>query len=193
MNEVDAEISAIANVLKALASLPDEDARRRVLSYALSRFPVSGIKLPPAGHGAGSQPERSGENDHDDGSAAEQDQNQSPEIPGIAVLTNAGELRITARDLKAKSGLDAAVRLAHVAIYAHQKLTGNSISSRSGLTPLLQEWRLYDGNTRARLKKEKGILRDGDLMKLDAHARRAAETFIDEILDPSTQGSWSPK
>jgi hypothetical protein len=115
------------------------------------------------------------------------------EIPGIARLTSNGDLKITIRDLKAKSGLDAAVRLAHVAIYAHEKLRGEPLSSRRTLTPILKEWRLYDGNTRARLSKEKGIIRDGDALHLDAHSRRDAERLIQEILDDGVSGNWRPR
>lgn len=67
------------------------------------------------------------------------------------------------------------------------------MSSRKNLTPILKEWRLYDGNTRARLSKERGILRDGDNLSLDAHARRDAERFIEEISDPEIKGQWKPK
>lgn len=115
------------------------------------------------------------------------------EMPGIARLSDTGELKITARDLKAKSGLDAAVRLAHIAIFAHEQLAGQPLSSRSGLTPLLKEWRLYDGNARARLSRDRGILRNEDSLSLDAHARVDAERYIAEIQDSETHGVWKPR
>jgi PAS domain S-box-containing protein len=104
------------------------------------------------------------------------------------------------RDLKAKSGLDAAVRLAQVAIYAHERLTGRPLSSRKGLTPLLKEWRLYDGNTRARLAREPGIVRSGDDLTLDPRGRRDAERLVEELLQPAARteenrpgGTWRRK
>jgi hypothetical protein len=117
----------------------------------------------------------------------------SREIPGVARLNDSGDLHITIRDLKARSGLDAAVRLAHVAIHAYHQMTGQALSSSKGLTPILKSWRIYDGNTRARLAKEKGIVRTGDDLSLDAHAARDAQRFIEEILDPSIDGTWRPK
>jgi PAS domain S-box-containing protein len=88
---------------------------------------------------------------------------------------------MTLGELFARSRLTAAVRLAMVAIYAHERLTGRPLSSRRTLTPLLKAWRLYDGNTRSRLAKQRGILRSGDDLALDDQARREAERFIDDI------------
>jgi len=184
----DAEIAAIAAISSALSKLSDSEARRRVLSYVLSRYlPEGGAPLSLAA-----------------ASLAQAVTSMAPaplgvveltqrELPGVARLTDTGDLRITARDLKAKSGLDAGVRLAHVAIYAHERLTGQPFSSRKGLTPLLKEWRLYDGNVRARLAKERGIIRSEDSLSLDAHARRDAERYIEEILNEELHGQWRPR
>jgi PAS domain S-box-containing protein len=106
------------------------------------------------------------------------------ELPGIARVTPAGEFRLLVRDLKARSALDAAVRLAKVAIYAHELLTGEPLSSRKSLTPILRAWRLYDGNTRARLAKERGIVRNGDSLSLDDQARHGAEQLVREMRSP---------
>ncbi|HEX7030365.1 MAG TPA: hypothetical protein VF254_07195 [Gammaproteobacteria bacterium] len=115
------------------------------------------------------------------------------EIPGIARLDADGKLRLTIRDLKAKSTNDAAIRLTHIAIYAYQKLTGEeSVSSKSVVVPILKEWRSYTGNTRPALAQHKGILRTGDRLSLDAHSQRDAETYIREALDPSVEGNWRP-
>jgi hypothetical protein len=149
----------------------DACARRRLSEPRTSNSKSAGAAIPPATAAASGQ----------------------QEVPGIARLTDTGDLRITIRDLKARSGLDAAVRLALVSIYAHEKMTGQPLSSRKNLTPILKEWRLYDGNTRARLSKERGILRDGDSLSLDAHARRDAERFVEEISDPEVKGEWKPK
>ncbi len=171
----DVEITVLAEIQASLAKLPDAEAR---VGAFLSRYrrgvpgaPVSAVAPSPL-------------------SVTEYTHR---ELPGVARLTDAGDLKITARDLKAKSGLDAAVRLAHVAIYAHERLTGQPLSSRKGLTPLLREWRLYDGNSRARLAKERGIIRSGDALSLDAHARRDAERFVEEILSDEVAGQWRPR
>jgi hypothetical protein len=184
----DGEIAAIAAISGALSKLDDAEARERVISYVLARY------LPKT---AGVQPSLAVRT----GTAAPvlsvaptpAGASVTNEIPGIARLTEGGELQVTIRDLKARSGLDAAVRLSYVAIYAHQKLASRPLSSPTGLTPLLKAWRLYDGNTRTRLAKDKGILRSGDDLSLDAHATRDAERFIQEILDEGVQGSWKPK
>jgi hypothetical protein len=190
-NDQDAEIAAIAQISAALRAIEDPVARGRVLSYVLARFsdgPIARSAAPtpvprapglvPAGVGVGE---------------GERLNTSAREIGGIARLTDDGQLKVTVRDLKAKSGLDAATRLAHVAIYAHQEMAGQPLSSRKGLTPLLREWRLYDGNTRRKLGNDRGILRDGDNLSLDAHAKMDAQRYIEDILNPDVQGSWRPK
>ena len=205
IQDFDDEITAIATISSALAMVKEPDARQRVLSYILARYgpqlpadnpalarsrtdhsPLSALALsagPPFG---GSSESRT--------SPLDQVTAAPKELPGIARISDSGDLKITVRDLKAKSGLDAAVRLAHVAIYAYDHLTGGQpFSSRKGLTPLLQQWRLYDGNARARLASHRGIMRSGDNLTLDAHARRDAERFIEEILSDEVPGQWRPK
>ena len=73
-----------------------------------------------------------------------------------------------------------------------ESLLERGMSSRNELTPILKQWRVYDGNTRAKLGADKGILRDGDTLTLDAHARRLAEQFIDDVLNPEIEGKWKP-
>jgi len=188
----DPEVATITAIIDALLELADTESRRRVLSYVLSRFAPDEL-----GRAGESNAKAIGNSTSSVGPVTAIHQPNQPaqenEIAGIARLTDSGELKITIRDLKARSGLDAAVRLAHVAIYAYEKLTGAAFSSRQGLTPILREWRLYDGNSRSRLAKEKGILRDGDELRLDAHSRRDAEKYITEILDASMEGTWRPR
>jgi hypothetical protein len=174
----DAELAAIATIGAVLGKLPDADARRRVLNYVLARYLPEALSRvqPPAPMVSGAP--------------AVPGQDNRNEIPGVARVTDTGDLVITARDLKARSALDAAVRLAHVSIYAHHQLTGQHLSSRKGLTPLLKAWRVYDGNTRARLAKDRGIIRTGDSLMLDAHARRDAERYVEEILNDEVTGQW---
>jgi hypothetical protein len=173
--EADVEIEAMGAISTLLAALPDDDARERVLAYVMARF---------APDGAFSPKNAETEDGPLSGSA-------DPEMAGVARLSD-GTLVVTVRDFKAKSKLDAGYRIALVAIYAHKKLTGKPISSRKVLTPLLQKWRVYDGNLRTRIREDKGIIRKSDELSLDAHAEAAAEQFISEIHDPGTRGTWKP-
>jgi hypothetical protein len=116
------------------------------------------------------------------------------EIPGIARATDTGELHLTVRDLKARSASDAAIRIAHLAIYANERLNGlQSLSSKNILVPILRRYRAYDGNTRGALAQHRGFIRQGDQLSMDFHCKEEAEKFIKEILDPEEpQGSWNP-
>lgn len=183
----DRELAAIAAATTALSTLTDPAAVHRALAYMAARHlpdpPFPGAALPALTAAAARIPRSPG----------------ARELPGIARVTPAGDFRLTVRDLKARSALDAAVRLAKVAIYAHELLTGEPLSSRRGLTPILRAWGLYDGNTRTRLAKERGILRSGDSLSLDDQARHQAERLIAEMRSPrhrveSRGGSakWGP-
>jgi hypothetical protein len=115
------------------------------------------------------------------------------EIPGIARITDTGEMKITIRDLKAKNARDAVVRLSHIAVWAHETLTGQPLSSRKGLTPILKEWRIYSGNARSWLAHNKGFIRSGDSLMLDAHARRDAEAYAADVTNDDVTGIWRPR
>jgi hypothetical protein len=188
---IDLEANAIASISIALRPL-DEEARSRVFEYVARRFSFGSSVPNTASASLAASPSQNAilvappKNTGDNASMS------LGEIAGIALKEGDDGIRITVRDLKARSGLDAAVRLAHIAIYACEKLLKRPLSSRNELNPLLGEWRLYDGNTRARLAKEVGIVRDKDNLKLDAHARKAAEKYIEDVLDESTSGRWKP-
>jgi hypothetical protein len=188
--DADREIVAMGQISAALQALEDPAARQRVLSYVLARFAEGELISAGGKPSGGAIPAQRTELVP---RKVEQSDSSAKEIPGIGRLTEDGQFRITIRDLKAKSGLDAATRLAHVAIYTWQRLTGEPMSSRRILTPVLKEWRLYDGNTRHKLAGDRGILRDGDNLTLDAHARADAERFMEDILNPEIQGTWRPK
>ena len=182
---VNPEIEALGKIEAIFETIDEEGARDRILRWMISKYSSSGnLGLPninwqevKANLGGGISPEVAGN-----------------EIPGIAQLTASGGLRLTVRDAKAKSANDAAVRLAHVVICAYQQLTGDEfVSSKKILIPILKEWRAYNGNTRGALAAHKGILREGDQLSLDHHAKQDAEKFMREILDDSTEGKWNPK
>ena len=173
---VDAELEAMRIIGSALADL-EPAARVRVFSWIESRFEINQTQ-----RGVTGIPRTSG-------SAIVEES----EIPGVARLTDAGHLEITVRDLKAKSATDAAIRLAHIVLLAKEKLTGSkTTSSRKELTPILKQWRVYDGNTRAALGQHKGIHRKDDELSLDAISRQEAESYIAQVLDDSIHGPWNP-
>lgn len=117
---------------------------------------------------------------------------RTDEMSGIARVTESGQLQITIRDLKASSKSDATLRLVHVAVLAHEQLLGTGASRTAFLTPTLKRYRLYDGNARRAISQHKGLLRDGDVISLDAHATKDAERYVAEICDASVLGSWKP-
>jgi hypothetical protein len=174
---LETESAAIVRMCEALGSLGDAKARERVLSYVASLFGASTETAKPA--------EMTKTKTREDASAKE--------IPGIARATDTGELHLTVRDLKARSASDAAIRIAHLAIYANERLNGlQSLSSKNILVPILRRYRAYDGNTRGALAQHRGFIRQGDQLSMDFHCKEEAEKFIKEILDPEEpQGSWN--
>lgn len=181
----DPELDALTAICKALNLLEDEKSKQRVMDYAYSRFGLQPASLgQKKTQGEGSRAEELGE---------KLDAKIHTEIPGIARLTDKGDLKFTIRDLKARSTNDAARRLAYIVIHVNEKLTGQkTLSSPKTLVPILREWRAYDPNTRKKMKEDKGIIRDGELLSLDAHAQKEAESMIREIQDDSIEGSWKP-
>lgn len=177
---IHSELEAMRVVGEAIENLADPEARMRVLSWVASKF--------------GDHRFEAGRKDLSQGSGAKPlVAITEEELPGIARRTANGGLEVTVRDLKAKSTIDAAIRLAHIVIYANEKLKGErAVSSRKVLLPILKEWRAYDGNTRPALAHHKGIHRDGDQLSLDTIAKKDAEKYISEILDDSVTGTWNP-
>lgn len=111
----------------------------------------------------------------------------------IASISSDGNFHVSVRDLKAKNALDAAKRLAYVAIKTYTQLSGEkSVSRRKIITPLLRAWRLDDGNTRSKMATDPGIRKDGDQYSLDIHAQKEADEFIIQIRDPDISGQWRP-
>lgn len=178
----DVELDAMAKIAAVLDPIKDKDALARVLQWAHARF-GAGAVVPAAPRGLAPK----------DGSSERPPSLRGKELPGIARLSPSGALQITARDLKARSGLDAVERLTHIAIWANEQLTGeSSLSSRQGLVPILKSYRIYDANGRRRIRQLRGVIRDGDLMSLDSHAATVAEKYAKDVLDPSVEGKWAP-
>lgn len=172
------ELECMRTVDEALRSIEDGDTRARVISWLSAKY--LGGSAPTRSAGASVE-------------AAYGTDERPNEIRGIAKLSQAGDVQLTVRDFKAKSANDAAVRLAHVVIWAAAKLTGESnVSSKNVIVPLLRKYRCYDGNTRSAIAGNKGLVREGDLLSLDFHAEQYAEKVIAEIQDATTEGKWKP-
>ena len=74
------------------------------------------------------------------------------------------------------------------------KLTGEKNCSRKNiLNKMLDQWRLADSQSRSFLANDPGLLIKGDMYCLDTHAIKDAQTFITEILDENSKGSWKPR
>lgn len=106
------------------------------------------------------------------------------EWPGVASFDPvARRLSISVRDWKTKSKIQQGMRCAYVILRAWERFTGEeAVSSRDVVTPVLKEHRLYDGNLRSALSKDKGIHRNSDMLWLDVPAKDAADKIIAEVL-----------
>ena len=119
--------------------------------------------------------------------------NQENEIPGIAIKNTDGSIQFTFRDIKAKSAADAGIRITLLAALVHEKLTGQEeLSRKKILNPLLEDWRVYDGNLRDAINEHRGIINTRTTIKLDSHAKDEAKKIIQEVLDDSIVGKWNP-
>lgn len=177
------EVQALGKVDEALSGLDDEDARGRIIRWASEKYGVPLVVKPTVGTLYTPTPQAA---------AASIPAASGGELPGIAKFVGE-ELRIIARDIKATSTNDAAIRLVHMAIRANEMLTGSeTVSSRHIVTPILKTWRAYTGNTRPAIANQKGILRNGDLVSLDEHGKRDADEYMRQSLDPSVEGTWNP-
>lgn len=185
---MDEEISAMSAISVALQQL-DEDACERVLDWANKKFAQrdrSWQKIP-----AETQPIGSLRIAEPVAKSPQQTANSIANLDEIVECGDDGSVRVICRDLKANSRNDAAIRLAHIVIYANEVLTqAKETSSRNVLLQILKEWRAYDANTRVAISRHQGIKRNGDLLSLDIHSKREAEKYIKQILDPSIKGDW---
>ncbi|MCC7389997.1 MAG: hypothetical protein IT431_14645 [Phycisphaerales bacterium] len=178
------EIDALAAINETMESLPDDQSRVRVLEWAISKFQLSGsmstTAAPRVPVGVVGQ-----------SSGTPQTAATPGELGDIIHILDDGSIKVVARDLKAASANDAAVRLAHVVVYCVKHLlNGQKASSKVHLVPVLRDWRCYNGNTRGALAKEKGMIREGDALSLDQLAARRAEEIIAEIRNTETEGKW---
>jgi hypothetical protein len=175
------ELECMRVIDDSLRSVNEEAAQARIAAWVTAKYGDASATPLPATSSAFSVAGATG------------NEPRAKEIAGIAKLSQTGEVQLTVRDPKAKSANDAAIRLVHVAIWASGRLTGQPAASSKGLlVPLLKKYRCYDGNTRGVLAKDKGLVRDGDLLSLDFHAEQFAEKVVREITDPTVEGKWKP-
>lgn len=180
------EFQAMQDVDEVLLKLSDEEVRKRVVTWAYAKHVGANVgpAASPANTLGGSTHSVSG------GPSGAQG---ATEIPGIAMIGDDAKFSLTVRDLKANTTNDAAIRIALVSIYAYCLLTGeSSASSKHVVKPALDHRRAYTGNTRAALARHPGLVRNGDALSLDYHARQDAERYIAEINDDSIEGTWRP-
>jgi hypothetical protein len=179
------EFECMRSIDESLQQLPDDLTRGRVVTWAAAKY-LGNVGIGGANRGTPKVPSVPGNSTSEQAAI-------NGEIAGIAKLSQAGEIQLTIRDLKARSTNDAAIRLVHVLLWAAAKLTGEtSVSSKRVIVPWLRKYRCYDGNTRGAIAKDKGLVREGDAISLDFHAEQQAEKFAAEILDPGVEGKWKP-
>lgn len=176
----DRELEVMAGIRELLDSLEGEDTRERVLRWAGSRFGVRDIGQ-----------EREGANG-DTGEVRVVEAGDTREIPGIATFSERAGFELTVRDPKARSTVDAAIRLAYVTVYAYERLTGAEQVPPGVVVDALTDWRVYDGNTRKAIAAEKGLLRSGYKRYLDTPGKKHARKLVGEMLNDSTKGEWEP-
>lgn len=175
------ELECMRMIDESIQAVSEEAAKTRIAEWVaakyLARGPANMAKDDPLFHSPRAVAEDS----------------RNKEIPGVAKLSQNGDIQLTVRDFKARSANDAAVRLVHVVVWATGKLTGETFtSSKAVVVPSLKKYRCYDGNTRTAIANDKGLVRDGDKLSLDFHAEQYAEKIIAEIRDPAVEGKWRP-
>ncbi len=111
-------------------------------------------------------------------------------LAGVAERDD-GSVHIVATDLKAKSAKEAAHRLVYVTLLARRALLNERKSPRKALVETLKGYNLYDGNSRALIVKDKGLVREGRKnIWLSQPAVEVAWRFVKEIQDSNLRGTW---
>lgn len=186
MNQnLDPEIEAMTVIAQALTSL-DDHARSRVIDWAVQRFNISKKYHHLKNSTKDNEVLEEKSSDHDETNKSLSDIIEFSEDCFIFHF----------RDPKAKNQSDAVNRLLHIALYAHEKITGTKETPRKILTEVLEEWRANDGNARAFINNHPGFKRRGTgagaTFFLDRPGKIEAERFIEEIRNDELIGVWSP-
>ena len=181
------EIKAMGAIEDVLGKIKDEETCQRIVKWAVDKYGLGDISILGSGSGIPNQIQQK---------PVQPNPPKTPnEIPGIATHNKQdSSMKFTIRDLKAKNAKNAAVRLALVSTYIYEKFTGETTAPRQRiLTPLLKDYRINRGSSRAAIIDHKGIIAVGrNNIQLDSHAKIEAENIIAEILSDDVEGGWSP-
>ena len=102
-----------------------------------------------------------------------------------------GELNMVATDLKARSAIDATERLIYVTLLAHKELMGEKKVERNFLKKILNNYGLYNANTRNLISKDTALIKEGrKKIYLSMPATEKAKKFIEDIKNSELKGSW---
>jgi hypothetical protein len=110
---------------------------------------------------------------------------------GVAEKDAEGRVHIVATDLKASSAIDAAKRLLYVGLLARRELLKETTSPRKDMMEMLQQWALYDGNSRAMVAADRALLKQGRTsLSLSTPAISTAWGYVKDIQNSKLEGSW---
>jgi len=127
--------------------------------------------------------------------SAESRQTTQGKIQGIFNFDEEGNPQLVDPNLKASSRRDFVRRLTYLYLYAHE-LNGREMVDRSRLNEQLKYCNVYDGNARKFISSGDGLEREkesGEIKQvgLNMIGKERAVEILDEIQDPSYEGSWS--
>ena len=127
------------------------------------------------------------------GSSSSNAPSGATELAGIAEKGDQGKVHVVVNDLKAKTGLDAVRRLTYITLLSRRQLLSETKTPRKALVEVLRSYNLYDGNARACIAKDKGLVRDGrKTLALSHPAIPMAREFVKDIQDETKMGTWRP-
>lgn len=179
------ELAVMAKMYEEISKLSaDSDATNRAIGWLLEKIKYTHQQNPTR-----TTPSPQTKTHHTDTSS-------SPQSFEDLAEWDDGDKQLTLfiRDFKGKNQQDAAFRFIHVVLFLHEQFSGlKSASSKEFLKPLLEQWRLYNGNVRTLMASMPGLHRKGDLLSLDLPAKKEALRFIAEIRDEKISGTWTPR
>ena len=103
---------------------------------------------------------------------------------------NGNELRLINSRIKQKSQKDFVERVCILFLYAHE-MAGRESISRDALKALLEDAKVYDGNSRGWLINSDLVARDGDFFGLSVPGREKVKDVLREIHDTNIGTVWS--
>jgi hypothetical protein len=101
------------------------------------------------------------------------------------------QLQLEDPRLKAANKLDYARRLTYLFLYAHYQ-EGRDRVSRTDLNAVLAASTVNDTNTRAWIRTNSSLVKEGELIGLNQAGRDEAKIALNEALDPDRNYDWVP-